>query len=410
MHRLLQDIEDEGMAERTPAGEWELSFRLLEIAGLQLERIELPTLCRPFAERMAEATRETVTINALSGLHGVCIDKVRGNDGMQLDMRIGARGFLYCGGAGKVMLADMTKAEQQQVLDGPFTALTPKTIIDPAVLGAELGHIRARGFAIDDQEVLGGGYCVAVAILDGNGRPVGANRGRVPIIINTGAAGTDLAISYSRAAEAAGADALMVIPPSFMPASADEILDHYVAIDRAAGLPIILQEVPQGPIPPGLAVRIADACRNVRYIKVETLPVASKESAIADLAGARLTIFGGAGGSYFIEELRRGALGTMPFCSQPADFVAVWNAFRAGDERLAQQRFDSTIMAINRLAAQGGDIFHAPHKQLLVRRGAIRTAFVGSPTTTIDPVTVGEIADLLAQAVPVARRFRSFAA
>ena len=156
MHRLLQDIEDEGMAERTPAGEWELSFRLLEIAGLQLERIELPTLCRPFAERMAEATRETVTINALSGLHGVCIDKVRGNDGMQLDMRIGARGFLYCGGAGKVMLADMTKAEQQQVLDGPFTALTPKTIIDPAVLGAELGHIRARGFAIDDQEVEGG--------------------------------------------------------------------------------------------------------------------------------------------------------------------------------------------------------------------------------------------------------------
>lgn len=174
VHRLLQDLEDEGMAERTPAGEWELSFRLLEIAGLQLERIELPALCRPFAERMAEATRETVNINALSGLHGVCIDKVRGNDGMQLDMRIGARGFLYCGGAGKAMLAYMTKAEQQRVLDGPFTALTPKTIIDPAVLGAELGHIRARGYSIDDQEVVIGVYCVAVAILDGNGRPVGA--------------------------------------------------------------------------------------------------------------------------------------------------------------------------------------------------------------------------------------------
>ena len=239
---------------------------------------------------------------------------------------------------------------------------------------------------------------------------VGANRGRVPIIINTGAAGTDLAISYSRAAEAAGADALMIIPPSFMPASADEILDYYIAIDRAVGLPIILQDVPQAPVPPGLAVRIADACRNVRYIKVETLPVTSKVSAMADLAGARLTIFGGAGGSYFIEELRRGALGTMPFCSQPADFVAVWNAFRAGDERLAQQRFDSTIMAINRLAAQGGDIFYALHKQLLVRRGVIRTAFVRSPTTMIDPVTAREIADLLAQAVPVARRFRSFAA
>ena len=239
---------------------------------------------------------------------------------------------------------------------------------------------------------------------------VRAGRRRVPIIINTGAAGTDLAISYSKAAEAAGADALMIIPPSFMPASAEEILDYYVAIDRAVGLPIILQDVPQAPIPPGLALKIADACRNVSYIKVETLPVTSKVSAMAELAGNRLTIFGGAGGSYFIEEMRRGALGTMPFCSQPADFVAVWNAFRAGDEMLARQRFDSTIMAINRLGAQGGDIFYTLHKQLLVRRGVIRTAMVRSPTTAIDPTTAREIAELLAQAVPVASPFRSFVA
>ncbi len=174
VHRLLQDLEDEGMAERTLTGEWDLSFRLLEIAGLQLERIKLPALCRPFAEKIAEATRETVNINALSGLHGVCIDKVRGNDGMQLDLRIGARGFLYCGGAGKAMLAYMSASEQQKVLTGPFTAMTPRTITDPVVLRAELDRIRARGYSIDDQEVVLGVYCVAVPILDGNGRPVGA--------------------------------------------------------------------------------------------------------------------------------------------------------------------------------------------------------------------------------------------
>ena len=239
---------------------------------------------------------------------------------------------------------------------------------------------------------------------------VSAARRRVPIIINTGAAGTDLAITYSKAAEAAGADALMIIPPSFMPASAEEILDYYIAIDRAVGLPIILQDIAQGPIPPGLALRIADACRNVTYIKVETLPVTSKVAAMAEQAGARLTIFGGAGGSYFIEELRRGAFGTMPFCSQPADFVAVWDAFRAGDEGLARRRFDSTIMAINRLGAQGGDIFYAMHKQLLVRRGVIRTAMVRGPTTAIDAITAREIEELLAQAVPVACPFGSFAA
>jgi dihydrodipicolinate synthase/N-acetylneuraminate lyase len=236
-----------------------------------------------------------------------------------------------------------------------------------------------------------------------------AARKRVPIVINSGAAGTDLAVHYSKAAEAAGADALMVIPPSFMPASPDEIFDYYVAIDKAVGIPIILQDVPQGPVPPGLALRLADACRNVSYIKVETLPVTGKVAAMSATAGDKLTIFGGAGGSYFIEEMRRGALGTMPFCSQPADFVAVWDAFRAGDEASARKRFDDTIMAINRLGGQGGDIFYFMHKQLLVRRGVIRTAFVRSPTTAIDPVTAREIDDLLAQVVPKAIPFTKLA-
>ena len=233
-----------------------------------------------------------------------------------------------------------------------------------------------------------------------------AARKRVPVVINSGAAGTDLAVHYSKAAEVEGADALMVIPPSFMPASADEIFDYYVAIDRAVGIPIILQDVPQGPVPPGLALRIADLCRNVKYIKVETQPVTGKVAAMAAVASNKLTIFGGAGGSYFIEELRRGALGTMPFCSQPADFVAVWDAFRAGDEAAARARFDCTIMAINRLGNQGGDIFYGMHKQLLVRLGVIRNALVRSPTTAIDPITQGEIDALLSEIVPKAVPYR----
>ena len=68
---------------------------------------------------------------------------------------------------------------------------------------------------------------------------VGSVRGRVPVIINSGANGTDLAVQYSRAAEAAGADALMVIPPHFFPASSEEIAHYYKTIDAAVGIPII---------------------------------------------------------------------------------------------------------------------------------------------------------------------------
>jgi 4-hydroxy-tetrahydrodipicolinate synthase len=219
--------------------------------------------------------------------------------------------------------------------------------------------------------------------------------GRVPVIINTGAAGTHLAVDYSRMAEAAGADALMVLPPSFLPASADEIAAYYRTIDAAVGIPIVLQDIPQAPIPPGLALRLAEECRNITAVKVETPPTITRVGDMASAVGERLTILGGAGGSSFIEEMRRGARGTMPFCSQPAAFVEVHARFQAGDEARAREVFDATIMAVNRLAAQGGDLFYHVHKQLLVRLGVIRTAVVRSPTMAIDPTTQREIDELV---------------
>jgi len=174
VHRLLLDLEAEGVVERTLEGEWALSFRLLEITGMQLERIELPRLARPFADRIAEETRETVNLNALHNMNGVTIDKVRGNEGMQLDMRIGARGQLHCGGSGKAMLAFMTPEEQATVYAQPLPQLTPFTMTDPAQLKLEIARIRVRGYSLDYDEVVEGVRCVAMPILDRSGRPVGA--------------------------------------------------------------------------------------------------------------------------------------------------------------------------------------------------------------------------------------------
>lgn len=223
---------------------------------------------------------------------------------------------------------------------------------------------------------------------------------RVPVIINTGAAGTHLAVQHAIAAEKGGADALMIMPPTFFPVGADEIFDYYSAIDAAVSIPMILQDIPQAPISPGLALRLADSCRNIRYIKVETLPMTQKVADMAKSVAGRLTIFGGAGGVYFIEELRRGARGTMPFCSQPAEYVAVWNLFNQGDERGARKVFNDAFIGMNRLGGQGGDLFYHAHKQLLVRRGIIRTAHVRGPTMKLDPLTQREIDDVLAEIVP----------
>ena len=100
--------------------------------------------------------------------------------------------------------------------------------------------------------------------------------GRVPVVINTGASGTLLATQYSKVAEEQGADALMIIPPHFMPVGINEIIDYYSTISSEVNIPIFLQDIPQAPISATLAIKLEKECKNISYIKVETLPTTDK--------------------------------------------------------------------------------------------------------------------------------------
>jgi DNA-binding IclR family transcriptional regulator len=51
---------------------------------------------------------------------------------------------------------------------------TAATLTTPAELKADLAAIRARGYAIDDEEVEEGVRCVGMAVLGHNGRPIAA--------------------------------------------------------------------------------------------------------------------------------------------------------------------------------------------------------------------------------------------
>jgi dihydrodipicolinate synthase/N-acetylneuraminate lyase len=220
-------------------------------------------------------------------------------------------------------------------------------------------------------------------------------RGRVPVVINTGAQGTDLAVHYSRRAEEAGADALMVMPPTFVPCGPEELREYFRAISDAVRIPIFIQDAGNPPVPGSLARQIAAESERVRYMKVECAPPAEKVAEAVAQAGGRLTIFGGAGGDHLIEELRGGSRGTMPSCSQPEAFVAVWNRFHSSDEAGARAVFDARIAPVNRLASRGWSAFYHVHKEVLRRRGVIRTAKVRGPIAPLDKATAQELAALI---------------
>jgi dihydrodipicolinate synthase/N-acetylneuraminate lyase len=216
-------------------------------------------------------------------------------------------------------------------------------------------------------------------------------RRRVPVVIHTGAQGTDVAVQYSRMAEEAGADALMVMPPSFVPVGPAEMREYFRAIADAVRIPIFLQDADNPPVPASLARQIAEESERVRYIKVESTPPAEKVAEAVARLGEFLTVFGGAGGNTFVEELRHGSQGTMPSCSQPEAFVEVWNCFQRGDEPGARAVFDRKIAPVNRIALRGwGALFHA-NKEILRQRGVIRSAKVRGPMEPLDEPTAREL-------------------
>jgi IclR family acetate operon transcriptional repressor len=91
--------------------------------------------------------------------------------------------FLHSSALGKSMLALMPPDEVARILAARgMTRLTQKTIDTPARMAPELAKVRATGYAIDDEEYSPGLRCVAAAVADERGRPLGAVSISGPVI------------------------------------------------------------------------------------------------------------------------------------------------------------------------------------------------------------------------------------
>jgi dihydrodipicolinate synthase/N-acetylneuraminate lyase len=217
-----------------------------------------------------------------------------------------------------------------------------------------------------------------------------AVRGRVPVVINTGGQSTQITVFNSLVAQENGADAVMIIPPS-VSVDTETLIAFYKAVDDVVDVPIFIQDLTNPHVSADTALRIAEACPKVRYIKVESHPTPVMVDETVKKASHVFTVFGGGGGRFIIEELRRGSQGTMPGCSNPESFVKLWTQFLSGDQEAAVETFYREIEPINRLAEQGWGAFHGVHKEILRQRGVIKTAVVRGPVRPLDETLLSDL-------------------
>jgi dihydrodipicolinate synthase/N-acetylneuraminate lyase len=221
---------------------------------------------------------------------------------------------------------------------------------------------------------------------------------RLPVILSVTAGSQWPAVEMARNAQDIGADALMAMPPSLKPPHRDGMFEYYQALSEVARVPVIVQNChpPLGtPMPPDLLARMVDELPLVDYVKEEADPCTHLMSRVAALVKDRAKfkgIFGGQAGRFFMNEAARGVCGTMPACDIPDAHCSLWSAFERGD--LAETR--RIYCRILPLLTMESLYPMTLYKEVLRRRGAIRTAVIRNPShAPLDEVDHRELDILL---------------
>ncbi len=202
-------------------------------------------------------------------------------------------------------------------------------------------------------------------------------------------------MEISKAAEEAGADGLMILPPYFMKPSGKDLIGYYTAISNAVSIPIMIQDAPlltAVNISASQMAYMAREGKNVRYVKVEAPPTPMKVTEVIEAAGETLVIFGGLNGHFLIEELQRGARGTMPGSDMTDMFVRVWNLYEAARLSEARAEFNRYLPLIRFELQPGLGVSAMKHN--LKEDGVIKSATVRPPTRSLDPAGVEELQEI----------------
>jgi len=176
VYRLLATLVARGLVRRDPLRKvYCLGFRCFEMARQAYAMPDLVAAAAIELRLLRDLTGETTYLAALDGRDVISLERCDGAHSHRSAAALGERKPVHCTSQGKAILSAMPdEARELIVRDAHLKALTPLTITDRRRLHAELRITRARGYAIDDEEIVLGVRCVGAPVIDSAGRVRGA--------------------------------------------------------------------------------------------------------------------------------------------------------------------------------------------------------------------------------------------
>lgn len=240
--------------------------------------------------------------------------------------------------------------------------------------------------------------------------------GRIPCFMGASAWDTQTAVKRAKDVEARGADGLfMTGPPLDMPPSEDPvtgIVEHFRRVSDAVSIPISFYNTPgswPGIMPPETLRKIEEAAPQVAYVKAGPREMSEYKVMADGLAESRLKIIAGKSYCnfhhlhYSWDKPNRpvGFCGYLPALI-PAESVAMWNAFEAGDIDKARAIWYAKILPIADLLY--GRAFGYNEKihplEVLKQMGIVKSARIPFSIASVDDYTKKEIAKYIEQFKP----------
>lgn len=150
-------------------------LKLIQIGAICINNTDISREINLGIKRLSEEFGETTHAGILDGRQIVYIAKHHASRDVSVVTSVGYRIPAHATAIGKVLLATLTQAEIRSRFNGvQLERYTDRTITDFKVLLGELAKVAKQGFALDNQEIIPGGICVAAPIIDKANKTVAA--------------------------------------------------------------------------------------------------------------------------------------------------------------------------------------------------------------------------------------------
>src|SRR3954469_634301 len=174
VRRILITLEELGYVRAADRG-YALTPRVLELGMAYVNALNMWDVARPHMERLVAQTNESTSMAQLDGSDIVYVARVAVPKIVTLAVSIGTRFPAPATSMGKVLPAALGPAGLEAVLAEPGrSGITARWQPDRPALDASLREVRAKGWALADQDLALGIRSIATGVRNGDGRVVAA--------------------------------------------------------------------------------------------------------------------------------------------------------------------------------------------------------------------------------------------